>query len=443
LSQLCVQLQWTPLGYALEKGKREIVQILLEHKAAQPAEEGGDEGVRQAADLSKEDMYIYGGRAYSMMAAMRWYLRAAAKGHTTALETVSSRLPRETSLVLRAAVNLNDKSVMEFVVGLKDIDLNTPIDDDLHEPVRATDVLTYAMRRGCTNVIGVLQQMCLEKALRVMFVGQEGSGKTQLRQLVAGCKYHQGVTELMDITDVVLERGARVRLIDFAGQAGHYAGQQFFVGSVDHERLLTVVCVDVRKSKHEMQDEMRTWLERVCRTKGERALVAFVATHCDACNSSDLAAQLAVMQGQVTVVREHYAGSLELLLDEKREIWQSGVRGKWNAWRALRQAIVERCLASTNRLAAPEVIATLTRVKEACAGGKRAVLLSQLAAPGSEDEDRLRLHLEKLHGLGEVFYRPGAKAVSVDVRLALNVFKGLLRACGSGMEPVHCHVWWG
>jgi hypothetical protein len=26
-------LQWTPLGYALEKGNPEIVQILLEHKA--------------------------------------------------------------------------------------------------------------------------------------------------------------------------------------------------------------------------------------------------------------------------------------------------------------------------------------------------------------------------------------------------------------------------
>lgn len=46
-----------------------------------------------------------------------------------------------------------------------------------------------------------------------MFCGQEGSGKSVLKQMLSGKKYVAEATNLLEITDVSFDKGVRVRML--------------------------------------------------------------------------------------------------------------------------------------------------------------------------------------------------------------------------------------
>jgi TPR repeat protein len=339
----------------------------------------------------------------------------------------------EDAQVLRATIDMNDTEVMECVCNNPSIDLNVVLDGQ--------DSLRYAEVNKKAHSASMLIKLRLEKIARVVLVGPGGSGKTRLRKDMQGREYKEGATELLEIDGDWRNDCVHLRVWDFAGQAGDYAAQTFFladnnIGSHDSGGILLVIaCMDVRKSQAMLFHELDTSVVRMCNSRKTPTTVAFVATHCDK-GAQD---QIETARGMVSLILKRHCNTINCMFTKNGSVmWERSLYND-KVCTQLVTALVEHCKSAPNRIVHKDTHEALRRVRGLANAGSQIALLSG-ADPPIEPE-----HLMRLHDLGELFYQSGSSVVCLDVTAPLNVFRALLKVCNRSLPAIECKLygWFG
>jgi hypothetical protein len=327
--------------------------------------------------------------------------------------------------VLLAAVEFDDAEVLSLVCELADVELNIAVEGG--------DLLQFAETNSYTESASVLHGLRLEKSARILVVGAAASGKTRLRKMMQQRGYVEGSTDLLEIDRDWTVGGVRLVVWDFAGQAGYYAAQQFFLGgrSAGVGLYFVVVVVDVRKSASAVISELDVWLGNACRNATRKVCVAFVGTHADKATADHARSTRAA----VDKVVGRYSNAVECVkCPAGGVLWESGLSAKTAD--DLVGAVVKRCAEEPSRLAGRALHRTLAEVRR-LARETHIAFLSDAEAPLEET------HLVQLHDMAEIFYQSGALVASTDAEAPLSIFKALLRVCHRSLGQTACEVKWG
>ncbi|GAM23578.1 hypothetical protein SAMD00019534_067530 [Acytostelium subglobosum LB1] len=188
--------------------------------------------------------------------------------------------------------NLLDTVPLEiaYLVGLRTINLQG---NPMREfPMEIIEEGAERIKEFCLNIIERRNVETWNK-VRLMFVGQEGVGKTSLLQALTRVKKNK--SELQVSGDTISTEGVKIQTVknksssiefsawDFGGQQVFYPTHQFFLTS----RALYMLVFNV--SDPDWAERVDYWVRQIkyiC--EGDRPLIFFIGTHIDKCTTPQL-----------------------------------------------------------------------------------------------------------------------------------------------------------
>jgi len=208
------------------------------------------------------------------------------KNHIKEIPETISRLTSLQTLRLDANALNNLPTEIGELESLKKFRIeNNPLNE------LAKDVVWEMMRKGSKVVLSYLRQRRMESSwsqMKLMFLGQEGVGKTSLIR----CFVRQSKDEANQLSgDTVSTDGIQIgswkvdqaltfSIWDFGGQAVFYPTHQFFLTN------RSVYLLVFKMSDPNSVKRISYWLKKVKTITTEKVAVLIVGTHLDACEPS-------------------------------------------------------------------------------------------------------------------------------------------------------------
>ena len=444
--------RWTPLGYAINKELTLMVKVLLENGAnpnlafgkagnIYPLElamlkgslaigklllKEGESGVTLHEDDDDDFVLVAGDTVAVADANIAINQVDVAAVSEELLVLVVPHLSRETLAKKRAGSTLLEHAIEKKAYLLLAALCKHP-KQDLSVSIKGQSVFQALQALG--DEFGSLaMELKAEEILRVIIIGAGGSGKTRLCKALQGKEYKPGATNLVDLSDIwtrATDNGtARLSFWDFAGQAGYYAAQQILMGRGD--RVVYLFCVDLRKSRKQMEQELWDWLDRITEVEGTvRVLV--IGSHADE------------SEGKKRSKRDDLDDAINCFKhdheDRKHLQWITNIGDgkkvqmfmlfgnpeKLSGVDEIRECLLKLWmeggkLMNPNRLEVFRVCTDMGRRKQ-----NGMVMVKEIKVHVEE----LVEHLDALHQLGLIFYG-GGEMVCTDPAVAANIFRKMI-----------------